>query len=830
MSQPEFLLLPLIIKDNATKYYVNITSKKGKTTETPIHSNLIGFDTANAQAGMEVSVEMENGIIQKVTIPGQAPPQKTQPPQREGRGRGGHQQHGNRPNNNHQGHNQQPVSTNSLPQGNPQLIGMPFHNPYTFIPFVKDSKVSNKVKFTPRTIDESDNNRFTGVIELEITTLSPLMTNGAIPQIENGHKTYSALTIDDDVIVPATGVRGFLRNLLTIITGGPLTTVDEGTFLCQGRDLQLGSGKANVPGYRNVYLGRVVEAGSHKKPGKIERGETRLVEIGNRRLDRPDSKNPSGKIYWVDLVDQQIDPDRPALREIRSIAETEDAKHCWRLKLSGRPVGGRNARKFEGVFKGSGDVVDVPSRAKDKKNTWAEYLYRNRHGVKNGLKGEEEKNGKKYPGDLVWLEINESDNSIISIQWARWGRRGMSLKDAIPAKAYPDYLEGGDTVSCVTNLFGQVPINADNTKQLPNKSFAGRIRPDNLVFLDAKSKVKGPDPLAVLSSPHPGCIAFYRNSDDPTRISSDDQLRGYKVYRTSNESQIDSPSAPWKFENQGIFDNDGKIHSNSKQKSNISAQLLPNGQKGKLKLSVRALNQEELALLLLACNATWRLGGGKPLGLGHCQAKIIAVYDENGNNVLDEKKTLLQEYDTPLLQLARKRLEIWGKTQKTVKKLRYPRAVVRNNSPKNSRSGLSWFTKFAKPKTNPDNENAQIGLTPVTVTGKLKDLVRQSGVNNSNLGADGDLLAAQPLPFFNPDNPEADLLYGYDVLFCESNEGLPEPKPKERERIQFNGKRDVEAYPELAPFDENRHVSGHEQSQANNSQNAETRQDQRRQR
>ncbi len=40
--------------------------------------------------------------------------------------------------------------------------------------------------------------------------------------LPNGHKILSALTIDDDVIVPATGIRGALRTLMTILTGGTL--------------------------------------------------------------------------------------------------------------------------------------------------------------------------------------------------------------------------------------------------------------------------------------------------------------------------------------------------------------------------------------------------------------------------------------------------------------------------------------------------------------------------------------------------------------------------------------------------------------------------------
>jgi hypothetical protein len=71
-------------------------------------------------------------------------------------------------------------------------------------------------------MDETED-RFTGILELEVTTRSPLLTcNPSAIKEEYGHKTYEALTIGDDVIVPATGIRGSLRTLLPVLTGGTL--------------------------------------------------------------------------------------------------------------------------------------------------------------------------------------------------------------------------------------------------------------------------------------------------------------------------------------------------------------------------------------------------------------------------------------------------------------------------------------------------------------------------------------------------------------------------------------------------------------------------------
>ena len=73
-----------------------------------------------------------------------------------------------------------------------------------------------------------------------LETLSPLLSCSPVPaSTDNGHATYEVLRIGEDVIVPATGVRGALRNLMTILAGGSLSYLDDEVWLCQGRDARL---------------------------------------------------------------------------------------------------------------------------------------------------------------------------------------------------------------------------------------------------------------------------------------------------------------------------------------------------------------------------------------------------------------------------------------------------------------------------------------------------------------------------------------------------------------------------------------------------------------
>ena len=828
--------LKLIVEKNKKGkplFFVNIERKKG-LVKTILQESMIKFPHSLATDGSDVIVEEVGGVITKATLPGipdkdtvtPKKPNRYQPPSSKGGQRSSYNRDaGNR---SLKTNERDTISTNSCDQGNPSLIGMPFYNPYTFIPFVERGTKLERKTFTPRTNDERETKRFTGIIELKIETLSPLLSSDSNLVGPSDHKTYHALRIGNDVIVPATGVRGFLRYLIMLLTGGPLTTIDQGMNLCQGRNLQLGSGKKDAQGVKNVFLARIVKPGNSKRSGTIELGETRLVDLENLRRfpafqekqHRPNKSGSVSHILWADLEHTGNDTKRPCLRKINSLISLREneqpshknKQHTWRLKLSGWPVTGKKkkdktpADKFEGAFQRNGITIEIP------KEIWGDYMFRHRHGDRKEL----QKN------DLVWLcpvkedEVKiERADQIKSLQWARWGREGIPLKDAIPKDVYPDYFGVDDKVSLVTDMFGQVPVKDEKT-QTTGKAFAGRVRPDNLVFEDAVPVLDGPFDLAVMSSPHPGCMAFYRNNDDPQTVSSNDMLRGYKVYRTSKEAESKNSKAPWLFDVQGVFDDTGTIKKEGKQTINISAQLLPKGLTGTLRLSVRSLNDEELAILLLACNGTWRLGGGKPLGLGHCKATVVALYDEFGKpfNVTDFPKT-------ELFKLAKQRIEFWEKTQIPQENVRYPRAVIRDKN-KNSRGGHAWFSKCAIPKKNPKNENEQIGMTPITVCGRLMESVRESGIDNSHLGQEAEIIFGQTLPKFDPNKLDADLLYGYDALFCdEKSDTLPFPQLS-RKNVSFNRAR-VDAYPEIVLFNEAEHVRGSEKGQENLSQNAQTR-------
>jgi len=710
--------------------------------------------------------------------------------------------------------------SNSATRGNskelaePDLFGSPFHNPYTFVPFPEEAPLRHPP--TPISIDEEETERFTGVIDLELKLLSPLLTNHPDPvSNHNEHKSYKALCIGNDVVLPATGVRGSLRNLMTILTGGTLGYVDEEAWLCQGRDVAIGSMEA--------VLAEVVTPGSLERSGKIRLGETRFVlasrleDTYGSRLPRPGA-NERVNYLWSNA-------------EGTSLNRNRDNEHPWKVKLSGQPVGGkkRNEKKKEGLFKAYAEddaVIDIPPAL------WAAYSGRNRHGDHRELKS----------GDLVWLEPIDAEggkiktaSDIASIQWARWGRRGtrlLNLVEQYHPYLMPDAFNPDGKVDEITDLFGQIPreemcaeisrFSDWKKKGMPGPSpaFAARIRPGNVVFENAQSKVERCT-LAPLGNPHPGCAAFYRDAGSDVKkatktvANSSLPLRGFKVYRTSQER---GNKAPWNFAQQPVFDERGQPKTQEQQKINKTVDLLPEAHAGtgRLRITVRALSLRELALLCAACSVDWRLGGGKPLGLGHCRVTSMRISSFNDNTGGLEQKHhinfpasemsfcldfLPKELRNEILldEILLERAKCWQQSQVPVENLRYPRAVAENRYGK-TRGGHVWFNRHANPN------KSKAGLERFYLD---RDLEKSH---------DASAVRGQPLPHFDPDAPLADLLFGYDLFIGDSSEWT------------FPQKGGQTLHKKFEPFDPRKHARESDRSGGNQGQSRTTRQGGRRNR
>ena len=592
----------------------------------------------------------------------------------------------------------------------PSVLGQPFHNPYTFLKFGTPTRRAP----SPLSIDEEERDRLTGVIDVELELLSPLLTCNPVPVSDrDGHKTYAVLASGDDAILPSTGVRGALRSLLTVLTGGTLGYLDDAAWLCQGRDLPLGPRGKTGDAPRNVFLAEVVEPGAFGRSGTVRLGKT-AVEYAETMRVRDDERPARGK--------------RQARKEWNGSL----------VKLSGRPI--KKERKREGLFDPRALGPELVLEAE----MWVAYLGRHRHAEFPELK----------KGDLVWLEARDPEctriekaEDVASIQWARWGRRGERLLDVVRARhpaVVPDALREDGKVDEVTDLFGQVPL-------VPGAAgpFAARVRPENLVF-EGEAKQVSRVALAPLSPPHPGCSPFYRQGDATSVRNQDLPLRGYKIYRTTRERA----PAPWRWETQGVHDR-GRLKP-AQQKVNKTCDLVREGARGQLRISFRALTQRELALLLATCSVDWRLGGGKPLGLGHARVRRAKVRGEDGGTLHELQRTseALAELPSALRESVgdlRPRLEAWQATQQPVERLRYPRGGNANREGTQV-GGHAWFQRSAA------RSKQSAGLQPIRLRGELAARFGSTSISG------------QLLPVFDPSNPLGDILYGYDMVLLDGEQ------------------------------------------------------------
>lgn len=639
-------------------------------------------------------------------------------------------------NNYHNNHNQggQPtIKNDNSNAGSPEVFGRPFHNPYTFIPFPEQA--TQRHEPTPLTADEADAERLTGVLFLEVKTLSPLLVpdkkdkrdNDGTPSQNNNNapQQVKALRIGNNIVLPATSVRGTLRALTALVSGSALDYVDEDLWLCQGRDTQLDR--------QHLYLAEVVRPGDANHDGEVKVAPASLVEmrvliemLGGRENDlRQYDGSKNGRQLWVNSM---ASPTR--------CSQQKTTECPYRVKVSGRKIGHDKPRSIqhEGVYDpDKAWSITLP------RQLWADYIGRNRNSVKTTLK----------KGDLVWLEPQEGTiqdgADVKSIQWARWGKTGVRFLDILKKKCphmIPDSLREDGLVDVTSDLFGNVPM----TEGKGYEAFSARVRPENLVF---ESPTTFWNEMPPLGAPHPGCKAFYATNDDYDAISLEDLPRGYKVYRISADV---GDKAPWLYKTQPIFNGEAPKPFAQAGKMTNKAELMKEGMTGKLRISYRSLTKEEFALLLLVLSCDLRLGGGKPLGLGHAIVSSVKAYDETGKEMLSwqpsERASVPEEFQEQTAKLALSRARLYCKTQVPVEMMRYPRSATCNYNGAIQRGGMCWFTTFAS-----NRKNSPTGLQTAWL--QLPGMPQAQQIR------------AQGLPTFRPEAPQDDRLYGYDVLPTE---------------------------------------------------------------
>ena len=208
------------LKKTKKGFEVVLPTKKG-TAPFQIPHKSSHFRPEDGADGVEVEVERDdkNNIV-RVTIPGKPvfSPQDEQPA-----GMGGHRSvtsrqaaaRTGRPAGMHRNRPPRPETRHQAPSGESRRLrlGSSVCRSITrthSCHFRRLVQTAGRPRPFPWMNCPRSRQRLTGVLELDVTTESPLLTCHPQPLSESGgHKTYGVLTIGLDVIVPATGIRGF---------------------------------------------------------------------------------------------------------------------------------------------------------------------------------------------------------------------------------------------------------------------------------------------------------------------------------------------------------------------------------------------------------------------------------------------------------------------------------------------------------------------------------------------------------------------------------------------------------------------------------------------
>ena len=97
------------------------------------------------------------------------------------------------------------------------------------------------------------------------------------------------------------------------------------------------------------------------------------------------------------------------------------------------------------------------------------------------------------------------------------------------------------------------------------------------------------------------------------------------------------------------------------------------------------------------------------------------------------------------------------------------------------------------------------GLAPMYIDGELLKATRES---NEEVDSSEPMISGQVLPPFNPDAPDADVLYGYDGYGAD---------------VQRRSRPTRNVYYKYELFDPTKHVSGNEKSSGSHGKNKDSR-------
>ena len=567
-----------------------------------------------------------------------------------------------------------------------QRTDEPFVNPYNFVPLSGTG--------SPRTdiAKVREEQLFTGCLLCELETKTPL----AIPDVQagtkdgNDHHTYPAMRMNDQPVIPGSSLRGPIRAMYETLTSSCMVTMDPDQLITTRSDL--GSFQPCVLKKENgtwrLYKAERIavvcepEKDWYKRiDGDYQRFQI-VIEGGKKTL-----KTSSGqKLVFADEVwiEAKGPGHKKAGREVwngRSVSKIEKKEGTGCYLFLGEHFSKKHA---ESVFQikqpqpYESDLIKAALRGLEStlEAYRSETVNRNLGKQHFGYQGYEDAMKK---GVLpLWYREKEG---VLYLSMAQIGRIAYhsTMKD-IAAGYEPCTDRAHLCPACVA--FGMVG----------RESIGSRIRITDALMSEGQDPHTKYETLIELGTPHPSYLPFYSTG----RKGYDDQearIRGRKFY-WHNPSAATDPS---------VY----KACNNEKTKRNSTMELIDSGVTFSFKIYYDALTQKQIDMLkwvvTLGANDSdcmYKIGHGKPIGLGSCKIRILKQMERvyaGGSYEYRERNDLVAELPEMMDKAA------WDEVEKITAfhacnsiPVKYPYILSRGNEPRpiNTAASHNWFSCF----------------------------------------------------------------------------------------------------------------------------------------
>lgn len=527
-----------------------------------------------------------------------------------------------------------------------------FINPYNFV------SIGNGSKTYSNNEEADDNELYTGYLECELITRTPLAIPDAHPANkvitdEKGHSTYPRYKLNgSDSVIPGSSIRGAIRSAYETITDSCLVTtnVDEGFTGRNGAD--------------NAFKPGLLCYDKKKKNWELYEAERHRIPIEGAGYKKYKSKNcnkyfrvgtdNNGKRY-IEVEGEKLYYGQNVSFNSKAFGKNAANKLVTEINGSDSPkkgvllIGEENSQLKDGdLIPGSKKFESIFCKSKKAKNPIDTYNkdeikailieliddYRdkaiNKEFEENhyGYKGFEE--AKKNNVIPIWY-MNEENHTSISL-----ASIGRYVYQTNIEKLYYNHIPCGSkknnkNICPACSLFG---MNKNNKKE--DGGIGSKIRVTD-AYLEGDLIDLGKVTLKELAGPKATYFPFYSKANKPYN-EIDARIRGRKYY----------------WHNQNAVNNKNEYADSEKTIRNSTQELIGVGTKYTFSVYYDEITKKQLEELIWTINF-WeneetgnmchKLGHGKPIGLGSVKITIKDRVERVKDEFLLNKKEWNQDID-----------------------------------------------------------------------------------------------------------------------------------------------------------------------------------------